>query len=220
MAELRSRTPFGELEVEKRALRQRMLSLRTAVSAARAREVGARVAAYAVESAAFRAASSIAVYAATDGEPDLQELFSRGRAAAKSMLLPRCEADGRLAFCVVERWQDLSRGRYGLLEPVRSAPRVESASIDLVFAPSIAVDDRGVRLGRGGGWYDRSFAGPRDGAAILVAVIHAFQRVERVPGGESDRAVDGYVSELGLTWTSGRAPDVATRGRGGDSRGR
>jgi 5-formyltetrahydrofolate cyclo-ligase len=218
--EPRSRSPVGDLEAEKRELRRRMLSRRAAVSHERAREVGDRIAAHVVETDEFRGARTVALYAATGGEPDLRGLLDRGAFAGKRMLLPRCEQDGRLAFCEVHSGSELVRGRYQLLEPPPAAPRVECRSIDFVLVPSVAVDARGVRLGRGGGWYDRSFPPRAAGGPILVAAIHDFQHVEQVPGDAWDRAVDGFVSERGLTWTRGGASVVASERRDSDSRRR
>lgn len=42
---------------------------------------------------------------------------------------------------------------------------------DVVLAPAIAVDTRGVRLGQGGGWYDRALTHLRPGAKVIAVVF-------------------------------------------------
>ena len=70
----------------------------------------------------------------------------------------------------------------------------------MVLVPGLAFDDGGGRLGRGMGYYDRSFEGCVRGAPWLLGFAFAFQIVERVPMESLDRRVDGVVTEVGLSW--------------------
>ncbi len=188
------------LDQRKRALRGRLLARRAAVSGEAARAVGDRIAVHLAEDRLYAGAASVAIYAASGGEPDLRAVFDRGRAEGKTLLLSRCRDDRQLELGVVERWDDLVGGRFGLLEPPVTARFVPHEAVDVILVPCVAVDARGGRLGRGGGWYDRMLAGGSGGGARLVAVAHAFQCVERVPVGEHDRPVDGVATEAGLRW--------------------
>lgn len=82
----------------------------------------------------------------------------------------------------------------GLREP--AGPRLGPAAIggaQLVIVPAVAVDRRGIRLGRGGGSYDRALA--RVGAATLVvALLHDGELVDAVPAEPHDRPVDAVVT--------------------------
>ena len=49
------------------------------------------------------------------------------------------------------------------------------AGVDVVLVPALAVDRRGVRLGRGGGSYDRALVRAR---GLLVAVLHEGELVD------------------------------------------
>lgn len=52
--------------------------------------------------------------------------------------------------------EDLAPGTWGILEPAPGRLRpVEPAKIDLVVVPGVAFDEKGNRLGYGGGYYDR-----------------------------------------------------------------
>lgn len=71
-----------------------------------------------------------------------------------------------------------------------------AASADAVLVPALAVDRRGVRLGRGGGSYDRVL--PRVSPdAVLVALLHAGEVLADVPADDWDRPVRSAVSPGG-----------------------
>lgn len=73
------------------------------------------------------------------------------------------------------------------------------ASADLVLVPGLAVDRRGVRLGRGGGSYDRALA--RVTSAPAVVLLHDGEIVDSLPSSAHDRAVDGAITPgSGLVW--------------------
>lgn len=81
---------------------------------------------------------------------------------------------------------DLARGRWGLLEPPEPwLPEQALAQAELVIVPALAVDRRGVRLGRGAGFYDRSLCG-RDPRARLVAIVRDAELVDELPADEHD----------------------------------
>jgi 5-formyltetrahydrofolate cyclo-ligase len=75
----------------------------------------------------------------------------------------------------------LVAARMGLLEPAEPwLPESALTEASLVLVPALAVDRRGVRLGRGAGYYDRSL-GLRDPAARLVAVVRDDELVDELP---------------------------------------
>ena len=61
----------------------------------------------------------------------------------------------------------------------------------LILTPLEAVDGRGCRLGKGGGYYDRALR-TRKGVALGVALC--YQVVERVPTTDWDEPLDGWVT--------------------------
>lgn len=75
----------------------------------------------------------------------------------------------------------VSAARFGLTEPVGPAlPASALAEAQVVLVPALAVDRRGVRLGRGGGFYDRSLPLCAPGTN-LVAVVRDGDLVDELP---------------------------------------
>ena len=78
------------------------------------------------------------------------------------------------------------------IDPVRY-PVVPAAAIDLIVVPLVAFDVRGMRLGYGGGCYDRYLPTLRPDCQI-IGIAFDEQQVECVPAGPHDRALPRIIS--------------------------
>jgi 5-formyltetrahydrofolate cyclo-ligase len=69
----------------------------------------------------------------------------------------------------------------------------------VVLVPGVAFDEAGGRLGRGGGFYDRSLAALRaTGAVYAVGLAYEAQMAARVPRDAWDEPVDVVATERRL----------------------
>lgn len=177
---------------------------------ARQGELTARLAAAAGEAVALRLLRALdparaerwILYASLRDELPLRPLFEQLRARGRVTLLPRVRAS-RLEFAVVQRWSDLDRGPYGILQPHAALPALALRAADVVVVPGLAFDRAGHRLGRGRGYYDRALAAASS-PPVTIGAGYAWQVVERVPHDSRDRRVDAIVTERALTWSRGR----------------
>ena len=64
---------------------------------------------------------------------------------------------------------------------------------DLVVVPALAVDREGLRLGRGGGSYDRALARVRPGIDV-IALLHDGELAHRVPAQPHDQRVTAVIT--------------------------
>ena len=62
--------------------------------------------------------------------------------------------------------------------------------------PALAVARNGIRLGRGGGYYDRALQHARPGA-VLVALVFDDEFVDELPTEPHDRRVTAVVTPSG-----------------------
>ena len=90
------------------------------------------------------------------------------------------------------------KGRFGILEPRPELPALpESSWRELLFlVPALACDRFGVRLGRGGGYYDRMLEVSVRGAAAVVYDRQFYG--DALPSEAHDRKVDWVVTEKRL----------------------
>ena len=133
---------------------------------------------------------TVCAYLPVGVEPGSAQMVDRLRELCARVLLPvtRSGADGEALALLwgVYVPGTLVAARFGLLEPPE--PWLSSAAVadaDMVLVPALAVDRKGVRLGRGGGYYDRSLAlcGP---GARLVAVVRDDEVVDELPSEPHD----------------------------------
>lgn len=69
------------------------------------------------------------------------------------------------------------------------------AACDVVLVPALAVDRTGVRLGRGGGSYDRALLRAR---GLVVALLHEGELVDALPAAPHDVPVHAAALPSGL----------------------
>jgi 5-formyltetrahydrofolate cyclo-ligase len=170
------------------------------VAQRRARSAAERAtAAAAVASALLRGlagARTIAAYAPEEAEPGYGRLPAAYTQLGARVLLPVVPGEGHELGWAVDTGR-LAPGRFGLLEPV--GPRLGPTAIgtaDVVVVPALAVDRDGVRLGRGGGYYDRALRHVRPGVALVAAVFDD-ELVGALPAEPHDRLVTAVVTPSG-----------------------
>lgn len=131
--------------------------------------------------------------------PDDDEAGGRGlpatlAGAGARVLLPVSPLAGPLGWAEYTDDDDLRPGRFGISVPSAEPGGPELiAGADLVLVPAVAVDRSGNRLGRGGGYYDRSLALAHPDTRLL-AVLDPEDVLDHVPTEPHDRAVHGVVT--------------------------
>ena len=179
----------GDLADDKAALRRRLLAGRRSLDPAELAAAGRAIRDAVLDLPVAQMAGTVAAYYSIGAEPDthglLFALWKRGSYVLLPVLLP----DGDLDWASYEGPDSLRPGPRGLLEPsepLRGTAAVCSA--DLVLVPALAVDHSGLRLGRGGGSYDRALA--RVGGQVpTVALVYDAELLPAVPAGPHDQRV-------------------------------
>lgn len=184
----------------KRPLRRELLAARRALTAPQRAAAAAAVQRTLLAGLPGRLPSTVgrplvAAYSPIGGEPggaDLPDVLADALPAG-GLLLPVLRPDHSLDWAVYDG--HLVAGPHGLVQP--AGPRLGPAAVAavaLVVVPALAVDSRGVRLGRGGGSYDRALAHVAP-ETETVALLHDHElRHDPLPAEPHDRRVHAAIT--------------------------
>ncbi len=184
----------------KSAIRQTLRAERRALAPGAVQAAGDAVVAQLSAFAPYQGADSLLAYVSADNEVPTAGLIADAQRRGVRVYLPRIAAQEFLRF---EPGEPLVAGPFGILEPCRGSRFKGGAAV--AFVPVVAWDPRGVRLGRGGGWYDRVLA--RLGPGLVRAGLgYEFQRREELPRDAWDVLLDFVITERRVVQCTGAPP--------------
>ena len=134
-------------------------------------------------------AQTVCAFSALPSEPDLLTPWP----SDKKIILPRVAASS-LSLHLVENPAELVEGSFGIREPCMNAPLAEEKA-DIIFIPGLAFDRSGVRLGRGGGYYDRLLTGVH---GVRLGVGFEESVLERIPAEAHDVTMEFLITPGGI----------------------
>lgn len=141
---------------------------------------------------AFAGYESYFIYRSKKPEADTRNIISALLSADKRVYSPRVEGDNMVA--VQTGANGLYRlSRFGVEEPVGQA---FTGQTDVCVIPLLGVNEKGYRLGYGGGYYDKYL---KDNDALKAGIGYSFQKC----GFEEeahDIPLDCFVSEEGIIY--------------------
>lgn len=176
-----------------------MRKARRALGAAEREEAAWACAQFALGLDEVRRARCIAAYIAHRGEVSCKPLIGWALGRGVNVLLPVVTGQ-RMRFAPHDPAEELVLNRWDIPEPQwRPGRWVSARRPSVVFLPLTAFDDRGNRLGQGGGYYDRAFAF-RNSAEHwrrprLVGVAYEFQRVRELQAKPTDVPLDAVITQ-------------------------
>ena len=169
---------------------------------------------------AQRGPGDVAAFLPLPGEPPLLPALDEAHQGGRRVWLPAVEPGRRLSWVQWHPDVELVPGALpGLLEP--SGPRHDLdvfAAVAVLLVPVVAVDRAGVRLGFGGGYYDR-FLPRLEAAGHRPEVVACCFADEVLPAGTvpreaHDAVLGGVLTEQGV-FALGAAHDPAVSGPSG-----
>ena len=179
----------GGVAAEKAALRRRLLADRARLSPDQRAAAGRALRDAILELPQVQMAGTIAAYYSLASEPDTHGLVYALWKRGGYVLLPLLRPDADLDWASYEGPDSLRPGPRGLAEPAEPPRGMDAVTrADLVLVPALAVDRGGVRLGRGGGSYDRALARVGPGSPP-IALLYDGELLDEVPADDHDQRV-------------------------------
>lgn len=187
----------AQVAARKIALRDQLLTDRRRLPLLEVGAAARAIAEHLLATPEVRRSATVAAYVSVGKEPGTGPLLEALLATGRRVILPVLLPDGDLDWAA--HTGPLARARRGLLEP--PGPRLGPeavATADAVLTPGLAVDRSGLRLGRGGGSYDRALGRVPVGT-FTCTLLYATELVDLVPADRHDRRVTAAATPDGVT---------------------
>ena len=138
----------------------------------------------------LKKAKRIALYRAYNGEVPVDGLARSFMEKGITCCFPKI-TDDKMIFVDCKSLSDdsFSVSLMGIKEPVQDVP-VDPNDIDVVVLPALAYNEEGIRLGAGGGYYDRYIGNAGAKRPYLLGICYEFQICSDVPYNDQDIAAD------------------------------
>lgn len=193
----------------KRSARRDLREQRRAIAASRdLAEDGRAIAQHALDlldQLGIPADGTVTAYESLPHEPPTDVLIDLLVRRGTRVLLPITLTDLDLDWYAVERHRFVPGEGPLRDDGVRKGRGLTAiAHADLVLTPGLAVDARGVRLGQGGGCYDRALPRRRAGVHVVTLLHPGEYSPVMLPRDEHDVPVDGVLTAEGVRWLRGR----------------
>ena len=194
--------PAPEKAALRKALRKEKIKSREALTPQERAEKSRAICANILQTPEWKRAKTVMIYKFVKGEVQLKALEEANEALPeaerKTLLYPLCIED-RGMLAIAPGSTDLNsaawkKGAFGIPEPVPEQGRIVAPEdIDLVVSPCSSFDQTFMRLGMGGGYYDRYL--PKCTKADVMLVAFECQRAEEIPAEDWDVPVPCIVTE-------------------------
>ena len=181
---------------QRNLLRQEILAKRRQLTAKESAQAGLSILKTIMQMNVFKRTVNVASYISLSGElctQDINEYFmTRHHLCLPYMVTGQ---KGKMDFYSFKKGDELVENRFHILEPKNQPENlVLEDKIDVIVVPLVAFDNKGNRMGMGGGYYDRMLKKVRKDC-LVIGVAYEFQQVDELLVEEWDMPMDIVITE-------------------------
>lgn len=184
----------SEIENENKSIRQAILKKRRALSQDEVQSATQAILQKLLEYPLLQSTKQknvIASYSSLRGEIDTTLINQRLRARGFHVALPKVLSQNQGLMDFFDCTEDsLISGAYGIMEPdLNTATKVAPHELTLMLVPLVVFDNKGHRIGMGGGFYDRYLKRLKR-QCLLIGLAYDFQQVSHINAMAHDMPLD------------------------------
>ena len=172
--------------MEKQAMRKAIREQKRAMTETQIISKSEKLGELFIASELYKQAKTIYGYLPYNQEVRTTAMLQRALEDGKKVAVPKCYGD-EMRFIYLEDLSQVEKGYCGIPEPIEDGPVADDPNA-LVLMPGLAFTKEGLRMGYGGGFYDK-FLASEPGHPTL-ALCYDFQMVEHIPTNAYDVPVD------------------------------
>lgn len=131
----------------------------------------------------IKLAKNIAIFLSFDGEVETKPIIEYLWQQNKSVYLPVIHpfVSTHLLFLKYTPQTSLIKNKFNILQPALNVLNVlPYQKLDIIFTPLVAFDERGYRMGMGGGFYDRMLTNYQNQQILPIGLAFACQKVPHI----------------------------------------
>ncbi len=188
-----------DINERKKELRKEVFEKRANLPESYAKAANQTITNKVLEHPYYKESQNIFVFYSVEDEFNTHPLIKQALADGKNVSIPRV-ADGKKGIMKAHKYEegnDLVESSFGIPEPSPEQPEMEPSEIDLIIMPCVTCNNKGERLGYGGGFYDR-FLTNFSGKTILP--FYSELQTDNIPTEPHDRKPDVIVTEKTTTY--------------------
>lgn len=180
--------------MEKQQLRKKIKQRLSVLSEEQREQSDAAISAAVLASSWWQQARTVFCYVSAAEEIDTYPLLKAALAQHKQLAVPLITGPGQMEARLLSSLAELHPDRYGIPAPPPHSPLLPAPEIELIIVPGLAFARHSLlRLGRGGGYYDRFLASC---PARRLALAREVQLVDGdFPAAAHDLPMDVLISE-------------------------
>lgn len=135
-------------------------------------------------------AVTISKFPEVQTKPLIEALWKMGKQVAVPRCIPKTK---EMHFYIIDSFEQLENVYMDLYEPIiEQTTYINKVEIDVLIAPGIAFDQKGYRIGYGGGYYDRYLT---DFKNSTISLAFELQIVDKIPINEYDLSICTIITE-------------------------
>lgn len=183
------------IKKEKIELRNKILSLRNALDLNYKIELDEKIYNNLFNDELFIKAKNIFIYIGFGTEIDTKPIIKRALNENKKVYIPKVyKNDKSMKAIRLKSFEHLKENSMGILEPIEDSEYISKDDIDLIIVPGVVFDEKGNRIGYGGGYYDRYLTEIQSKNNKLV-LAYEFQVLDCIIEEDHDIKVDYILTE-------------------------
>lgn len=140
----------------------------------------------------YKKSKRIFCYVSLEEEVDTRRIIREALGEGKRVSVPRCKKDGQMEAYEIKSLQDLEEGFHGISEPKAHCIQTDPGQFDLCIVPCLSCTEEGLRLGYGGGYYDRYLPKTSGFRILLCREMLVYQCI---PAEKHDCFMDMVITE-------------------------
>ncbi len=144
------------MQVSKKELRKKLLTERRGLDTNYRLERDIMIYNKLMELPVIAEADTVFTYVSTETEVDTILFIEAMLSFGKTVAVPKCEGK-EMRFYAIDSLADLDTGAFGILEP-KGTEEITDYKRSVCITPALSFDEKGFRMGYGGGYYDRFLA--------------------------------------------------------------